>query len=248
MDEKILNKYPEFRQFERRRKSEPVTFERRSGKDRREEPPVEIAMRLVPAPRKALSSTHNFLSGNWMYGIGMAFRFINESKEDWNDFKAAIIPSTYHDWDKQHPFWVIKDSLIEKTKIGKLLHKYDYTLFDFSIVHKALRLLGMKNYKAFGNLIKIEGSAISKVLGGAALRFPVLGAALFALMETQNIFAAKDKKKETAKAATRLVAIMGFSALCGCGGRFYGRMTEMLCMGLGIITGAKIAEKINSKY
>jgi len=249
--------------IDRRQAQKHIEVDNRSGIDRRLEPELwkkhqenifnkdtETALRLCPPARKVISAFEGNDSGNLAYAGGMLFRGINEIKEDFSDIKSALIPGLHQvkDYDKQHPFWAVQGSLIEKTKIGKFLVNYDKTLFGYTFIKKILQKSGMTGYEVTeNNLYKLEGSAISKVLGGAALRIPVLGAALFAAMESPNIFKARDKPKEALKSGIKIVSIMGLSALFGCVGRHYGKIVEMVLMGLGIMTGGKLSEKINSK-
>lgn len=250
---------------DRRQELKPVEFENRSGIDRRLEPEkwkahqeslfklpekVETGLRLCPPTRKVISALEGKGSGNLAYAGGMLYRGINECVEDFKDVKSALIPGLkqVENYDKQHPFWAVQGSLIEKTKVGKFLVNYDKTLFGYNPVKKILVKTGMTGYEVTeSGLYKLEGSAISKVLGGAALRIPILGAGLFACMEAPNIFKAADKPKEVLKSGIKIATIMGLSALFGCVGRHYGKIVEMVLMGIGIMTGGKLSGKINSK-
>ena len=208
---------------------------------------VKAGAKLVPPLRKGLSAFENGDAGNLAYAAGMGFRTLNELKEDFHDVKHALTPGLkqVQHWDKQHPFWCVQDCMIEKTKVGQFLKNYDKTLFDFNSVQKFLAKTGMTNAIAENNFYKIEGSVASKILGGATLRVPVLGAGLFAAMEVPSVVKAENKSKAILKSALKIGLVMGFAAIFGCAGRFYGKIVELAAMGIGLMLGGKAAEKIN---
>lgn len=208
---------------------------------------VETGLRCIPPCRKAISMIEEGGAGNIPYALGMAYRLGNEIAHDFKDIKGALTPGPNPHWDRQHPFWAIQGSLIENTRIGAFLERFDKTLFDFKIVRKALKLVGGTGYEMTAdNFIKVEGSWIAKILGESALRIPVLGITLFGLMELPGVLKAEDKPEAALKAAIRIAAIMGTSALFGCVGRLYGKIPEMIMGGLGIMAGSKLQEKINA--
>lgn len=203
---------------------------------------LETTCRLVPILRKPLSGFEDFQAGNWIMGAGMIFRAINEGKEDLNDIKAIITNPPYRkEW--QHPFWFVKGCVINKFWIGQKLRKYDKTLFDI-IPLKYFAKIGLTDViKEKGtNLVKIEGSKTARLLGTAALRFPVLGAGLYTIMEIDHIIKSDHKFEDTALAPVRVATIIGLASLGGAAGRNFGRIPEFLGMGLGIMAGCKIAK------
>jgi len=56
----------------------------------------------------------------------------------------------------------------------------------------------------------------------------------------------KNKAKELLKDLISVVCVISTSAILGCIGRHYGRVTDVLATGVGFILGRKFAEKINS--
>jgi len=67
---------------------------------------------------------------------------------------------------------------LQNTKIGKKLIPYDKTLYDLNPVKKFIIKIGLKDIEVENKRIKIIGSTASKIIGGAALRTPVLLAGL----------------------------------------------------------------------
>ena len=203
---------------------------------------VKTVMRMVPPLRKGLSGFEDYEEGNYLMAAGMIFRVWNEHKEDINDLKA-IVKSEPHQWDAQHPFWFVQGCEIQDTWIGEKLKPYDKTLFDLKPVQKFLKAIGMEDAKILEHdFVKIKGSFPARFLGTASLRFPVLGAGLYCLMEADNIRKSDYKLEDTALAPIRVATIIGCASLGGAAGRFMGRIPEFVGMGTGIIIGCKIAK------
>lgn len=205
-------------------------------------PVIDTFCRMVPPARKALSGFDDYRAGNYIMAAGMGFRAWNEHKEEFKEIKAVFKNEPYRkDW--QHPFWFVQGCEIEKMWIGKKLVKYDKTLFDLKPVKRLLLRAGMIDYNTgIHDFHKINGSKAAKFLGTSALRFPVLGAVLYTVMELDHIRKSDHKIKDTVLAPVRVATIIGCASLGGAAGRYGGRITEFLGMGTGIIIGCKIAK------
>lgn len=249
-----------YEKFDRRQNNQSVDNDRRSGNDRRfmarlddkTRNDIDTVMRLIPPTRKLRSSYEEGKSGDWIYCAAMAFRLINEFKEDWHDVKTAIKGGEDKYVDFQHPFWATKGSLIDehfgKNKIVSKLSNKDLTLYDLKSVKKFLKKIGMTGFEEHKDFIKIRGNWYSQVIGRATLRVPIQGIALFMIMNTKSIYDAENKPKEILKSFIRMACIMGLSAVCGSLGKPSGKLVEMPFMGLGIIYGINLANKINSRF
>lgn len=211
---------------------------------------LEVCKVLSPA-RKVLDCYEDYVEGNYIYASGMAFRLVNDFGKDTTRIKNAFIPDANYDPHWQKPFRFLHESLLDKTKLGEYLTKYDKSLFDYKITRRLLKSLGMKKcrFGKDGN-IKIECSLASKILGGTALRIPLLGVGLYMLIGTDGIFKAKnnkDRARELAKDVINAVTIWTVAGLLGCIGRHYGKLTDLLFMGAGFVLGRVLAKKINER-
>ena len=205
-------------------------------------PKIETACRLVPIFRKPISALDDYQGGNYLMAAGMVFRAWNEHKEDFNDFKSIVLNKPYQkEW--QHPFWFVQGCELEKTKIGEKLMPFDKTLFDLKPVQKFLEKIGMESFVYNEHdCLKINGSKSAEILGHSAVRFPVMGAVLYTVMQIDLIRKSDKKLKDTALAPIRVGTIIGLASLGGAAGRNIGRKSEFLGMGLGIMAGCKIAK------
>ena len=203
---------------------------------------AKTVMRMIPPLRKGLSGFEDYEDGNYLMAAGMVFRVWNEHKEDINDLKAIVKNKPYRkEW--QHPFWFVQGCEIQDTWIGKKLMPYDKTLFDLPPTQCFLKKIGMESWERDEhNFIKINGSKAAKFIGTSALRFPVLGAGLYTVMEIDHIRKSDKKLEDTTLAPVRVATIIGCASLGGAAGRNFGRIAEFAGMGTGIIIGCKVAK------
>jgi hypothetical protein len=217
----IMRLCPQFYNTDRRQNNIPVDNDRRSEQDNRGiftcqntklKSDYLAVLKLIPMSRKFISAIQSFSDGQWLYSACMAFRFINEYHEDKLDIKQALKGGVDPLVEHQHPFWAVQGTMIADTKLGRALIPYDKVLYDYECVKDFLYKIGMKNPDYHDNFIKINGSYISQVLGRASLRVPILGVALFAIMESPPVIKGKNKLKELKKALVTMLCILTGSA------------------------------------
>ncbi len=206
------------------------------------------ALKVLSPARKALDCYEEYKDGNCIYGVGIGLRLINDLGKDTNRIRDVFISSKTVDPQYQKPFYFIQGTLIEKSELGNFLSRKDKNLFDLKTTKQFLKKFGMKKYVRKDGHIKIEGSAVSKILGGTALRIPVLGIGLYIIIGTDGLIKAKTNKeraKELAKDVINAVTIWTTAGLLGCIGKRYGKAVDLLAMGAGFVIGRILANKIN---
>lgn len=208
-------------------------------------------LKVFSPARKIIDCYEDYIEGNFIYAAGMGLRAVNDSPRDLIKIKDSFIPDKNYDPEYQKPFKLLHQSLIAKTKIGKWLHKYDINLFNTKKAEFLLVKIGMKDYSLNKDgHIKIEGSALAKLVGGTALRIPVLGVALYMIIGTDGVVKAKTNKeraKELGKDIVNAISIWTVAGLLGCIGRHYGKLADLIFMGTGFVLGRMLAKKINEK-
>lgn len=212
--------------------------------------PALMGLKVLSPAKKVIDCYEEYKDGNCIYAIGMGLRFFNDFFRDKKRIKNALIPDANYNSNWQEPFCLIKGSLIQNTKIGKKLKDSDINLFRLISVQKLLKKIGMINYEQNSKgYIKIEGSVAAKLLGGTALRIPLLGIGLYLIIGTDGIILAKnnkDRAKELGKDVINAVVVWTAAGFLGCIGRHYGKLTDLLFMGAGFVAGRMLAKKINS--
>jgi hypothetical protein len=194
--------------------------------------------------KKAKKTIDQVAEGSPLLAGFTAARLINDLPQDIHLMKKALTPGPNPYWNCQKPFDMVPGTLIEKTALGRFLNPFDKNLFDLGIVQKGLKKIGMTGVDVIDGRFKINGSSISKVAGGAALRTPLLYMGMAGALEVPNIFKAENKPKAIARAAINVGLGSYIWSILGCIGRFYGPLPEFIFAGIGAIFSGKISNAI----
>lgn len=215
------------------------------------------ALSAIPFIRRFNGVQEAWQHGESFKSLGKAFIQIINVKGDWGDLKKAfkeIINLDFKKHEYQKPFGFFRDTYLENLqpknkKLAAILDKayeFDKTVFNFPIIQKLLAKLGGKPPEFIEDSIKMNGSLISKILGRAFLRVPVLSLIFIGALEIPAIYKAENKDKQFVKSTINIISFISCGAILGAVGAYAGAFGSLVSLGVGSYLGNKLADKINS--
>jgi len=215
------------------------------------------ALSAIPFVRRFAGVQDAVNNQEYFKGYGKAFIQIINVKGDWGDFKKAfneIIRLDFKKHEYQRPFGFFRDTFLENLqvknqKLAAVIDKIyflDKTIYDFIPIKNLLYKLGAKSPDYLGENIKINGNIISKIIGRALMRIPVLSLVFLGLLEIPAVCKAENKDKQFIKSSISIISFISCGAVLGAIGAYTGAFGSLAGLGIGSCLGNKLANKINS--
>ena len=235
-------------------------FQSQQNNDESEITPPDAAVGMlnaIPYIRRFTGIEDAVVHQDYIKAVGKGFlQFINV-RGDLNDL-TSIFKESKHSNEYQKPFSFISGTCFEGFDKVEGFYKYvDKTLFDISFVQKALHKIGLKEseeimsgFDKFGLPIiskKMNGNLVSKILGRACLRIPVLSFAFLGLLEIPSIIKEKNHGKQAIKSLISVSSVISFGAILGAiGASIGGPLGSLVGLGIGSWLGNKFAKHVNN--